>query len=85
MPSNNKIFAETLSYVQKGYTIQRACKMLNLCRESFYRDLTPEQKQELRMIKSSTLIHGGGQRLSRMDLQRTLINFNHQEDEEEDL
>jgi len=83
--NNNKIFVDVLSQVRKGYAVENACKLLKISKESFYRALTPEQKHELREMKTTIRIYGCGVKLTRLDLQRTLINFNYQEDDEENI
>jgi hypothetical protein len=44
--------------VKSGITIQNACVAVNIDRTKFYKNITKEQKKELRFYKATTLIHG---------------------------
>ena len=51
-------YLQVLKLVKSGITIQNACVTVGINRTEFYKNITKEQKKELRFYKSTTLIHG---------------------------
>jgi hypothetical protein len=74
-----KTFLRVLKLVKKGMTIQNACYSIGLKTTSkFYKDLSQEQKRELRFYKSTTIIHGTCGRYGSRDF----ITFDYDEENE---
>lgn len=55
---NKESYLEVLKLVKRGVTIQNACVVAGVDRTKFYKNITKEQKKELRFYKATTLIHG---------------------------
>ena len=51
-------YLQVLKLVKSGMTIQNACVVVNINRTKLYKNITKEQKKELRFYKATTLIHG---------------------------
>ena len=51
-------YLQVLKLVKSGMTIQDACVVANINRTKLYKNITKEQKKELRFYKATTLIHG---------------------------
>ena len=51
-------YLQVLKLVKGGMTIQNACVVANINRTKLYKNITKEQKNELRFYKTTTLIHG---------------------------
>lgn len=65
MKKNNSVkadvsgsYLQVLKLVKSGMTIQNACVVVNIDRTKLYKNITKEQKKELRFYKATTLIHG---------------------------
>lgn len=64
------IYLDVLKLVKRGMTIQNACVAANIQRSKFYKNITKEQKYELRCYKSTTLIHGVRGHFGRIDFMK---------------
>ena len=53
-------YLQVLKLVKSGVTIQNACITTGVCRVIFYKNITKEQKEELRFYKATTQFHGSG-------------------------
>lgn len=51
-------YLKILKLIKNGLTIQDACVVEGVSRANLYKNITKEQKNELRFYKATTLIHG---------------------------
>ena len=54
MDKYNKVF----DLVRTGITIEKACKLANVSRRYFYKNITDTQRRDLMYMKASTLKYG---------------------------
>jgi hypothetical protein len=54
MDKYNKVF----DLVKTGITIEKACKLANVSRGYFYKNITDAQREDLMYMKASTLKYG---------------------------
>lgn len=51
-------YSKLISMVEDGYNISDALNKLKMCRTTFYKCITKEQKAELKMIKTANSTFG---------------------------
>ena len=69
MEITDEIFSKVVKMVESGFTIQQACKKINIDRGVFYYKISKNQKSILKQAKTSSSLM-----LGRLELIRCLAN-----------